>query len=245
MTTDSLEQTSALAEAWPAEEVLRWAISTYQAQVAIASAFGAEGVALIDMAARVSPDFSIFILDTQFLFPQTYELAAGIERRYNLKIDWLYSALTPEEQAAIYGPDLWQRNPDQCCTLRKIEPLGRKLGQLKAWITAIRRDQTPARANACKVEWDHRFNLVKINPLADWTAEMVWSYIRKNKISYNPLHDQNYASIGCTHCTRPVTPGEEPRAGRWSGLHKTECGLHLPDEHSSKLPPATGFVLPK
>src|SRR5437879_10668110 len=169
--TNLLEETSARAESWEAEEVIRWACATYHPDLAIASAFGAEGVVLIDIAARVSPHVPIFTLDTQFLFPETYELAARIEQRYRLKVERLYSALTPEQQAEIYGPTLWKENPDQCCTLRKIEPLARKLAGLNAWITAIRRDQTAARASARKVEWDQRFGLVKINPLADWTSE--------------------------------------------------------------------------
>jgi phosphoadenosine phosphosulfate reductase len=233
--TTLLEETSTLAESWEAEEVIRWACATYQPELAIASAFGAEGVVLIDIATRVSAQPRIFTLDTQFLFPETYELAGRIERRYDLKVEWLYSALSAEEQSEIYGPALWNDNPDQCCTLRKIEPLARKLAGLNAWITAIRRDQTTARANARKVEWDKRFGLVKINPLADWTSNRVWGYIRENRLEYNPLHDRSYPSIGCTHCTRPTIAGEPLRAGRWSGLQKVECGLHAPVPHESVL----------
>lgn len=228
-----LEETGTLAETWEAEEVIRWACATYQPELAIASAFGAEGVVLIDIAARVSEQPRIFTLDTRFLFPETYELAGRIEQRYDLQVEWLYSALTPEEQSAIYGPALWTDKPDQCCTLRKIEPLARKLNGLSAWMTAIRRDQTSARAHARKVEWDQRFGLVKINPLADWTNERVWEYIHENRLEYNPLHDRGYPSIGCTHCTRSTTPGEPPRAGRWSWLQKSECGLHAPALHQS------------
>jgi phosphoadenosine phosphosulfate reductase len=228
MMTNLLEETSTLAENWEAEEVIRWACATYHPDLAIASAFGAEGIVLIDIAARVSPHVRIFTLDTQFLFPETYELAGRIEKRYQLKVEWLHSALTPEQQAEIYGAALWKENPDQCCTLRKIEPLGRKLAGLSAWITAIRRDQTATPANVCKVEWDQRFGLVKINPLADWTSERVWKYIRQNNLEYNPLHDRSYPSIGCTHCTRPTAADEDPRAGRWSWLQKAECGLHEP-----------------
>jgi phosphoadenosine phosphosulfate reductase len=221
-----LEQISLAAENWDTGQLLRWAFATYRRHIAIASALGAEGVVLIDIASRIDPNVSVFMLDTQLLFPETYELAARIERRYNLKIERIYPARTPEEQAGYCGPALWNRNPDQCCSLRKVEPLERKLRQLKSWITSIRRDQTPARASTRKVEWDDRFGLAKINPLADWTSEMVWSHIRKNNLPYNPLHDRNYPSIGCTHCTRPVSSNEDPRAGRWPGLPKTECGLH-------------------
>jgi phosphoadenosine phosphosulfate reductase len=107
-----------------------------------------------------------------------------------------------------------------------VEPLRKKLSGLRAWMTSIRRDQTASRANARRVEWDEKFGLVKINPLVDWSSEMVWNYIHRHKVPYNPLHDRNYPSIGCTHCTRAVLPGEDPRAGRWSGFQKTECGLH-------------------
>ncbi len=134
--------------------------------------------------------------------------------------------LTPEEQAASHGEELWKIDPNQCCNIRKVEPLTRILSQYDAWITGIRRDQAPTRANAKKVEYDHKFGLVKFNPIADWTSDDVWTYIRDNQVLYNPLHDRNYPSIGCEHCTRPVQPGEDPRAYRWSGTEKTECGLH-------------------
>jgi phosphoadenosine phosphosulfate reductase len=115
---------------------------------------------------------------------------------------------------------------EQCCAIRKVEPLKRALGSVDAWVTGIRRDQAPTRANSKKVEWDDKFGLVKANPLADWTLEDVWAYIHEHDVPYNPLHDQNYPSIGCTHCTRQVMPGEDPRAGRWAGQEKVECGLH-------------------
>jgi phosphoadenosine phosphosulfate reductase len=137
--------------------------------------------------------------------------------------------LTPDAQEEVYGPALWSINPDQCCALRKVEPLQEKLSGLRAWITAIRRDQTSARASARKVEWDQKFQLVKINPIADWTTKDVWNYLHEHDVPYNPLHDQNFTSIGCTHCTRAIRPGEDPRAGRWAGFQKTECGLHITD----------------
>lgn len=221
-----LTKISALSEKWPAQEVLRWAFSAYHPKIAIASAFGAEGMVLIDIAASIRPDVRIFTLDTAFLFPETYLLAAKVEGRYQVRIEWVRPDLTVEEQATEFGPELWRRNPDQCCQIRKVAPLMRKVQELEAWITAIRRDQTDARARASKIEWDRRFGLVKINPLADWTNDQVWQYIRQHDIPYNPLHDQNYPSIGCVHCTWPVLAAEDPRAGRWPGSRKTECGLH-------------------
>ena len=239
---ERLKQVEVLAETWSAEEVLRWGLGTFQKDIAMASGFGAEGMVLIDIASRVHRDFHVFTLDTEFLFPETYELMDRVEKRYGIKVEKIYSALTAEEQARMHGPALWSHNPDQCCSLRKVEPLRNKLAELRAWITAIRRDQTSARATARKVEWDTKFHLVKVNPIADWTADKVWSYIRKHNVPYNPLHDRNYPSIGCTRCTRAVISGEDPRAGRWSGFNKNECGLHGRDvEH---VPPLVSIVAP-
>ena len=183
-------------------------------------------MALIDMASRLRKDFRLFTVDTEFLFPETYNLMDRIEQKYGITIEKVYSLLSPEEQERHHGAALWSRNPDQCCNFRKVEPLQRKLSELDAWITSIRRDQTSVRSGAHKIEWDTKFGLVKINPIADWTSEQVWRYIRQHDVPYNPLHDQSYPSIGCTHCTRAVQPGEDARAGRWSGFQKTECGLH-------------------
>jgi phosphoadenosine phosphosulfate reductase len=225
-TNGELTKISVLSETWTAQDVLRWAFSAYHPDIAIASAFGAEGMALIDMATAICQKVRIFTLDTELLFPETYQLAQQVEQRYKVRIEWVRPDLTVEKQAAEFGPDLWKRDPDRCCQIRKVAPLVRKVQELDAWITAIRRDQTHARARASKIEWDGRFGLVKINPLADWTHEQVWQYIRRQNIPYNPLHDQNYPSIGCVHCTRSVLAEEDPRAGRWSGNGKKECGLH-------------------
>jgi phosphoadenosine phosphosulfate reductase len=225
---EQLEQLKAGAEGWKPEEVLRWAFANFGEDVAMATGFGVEGMVLLDIASRVNPDLSVFTGDTDFLFPETYDLIDRVEKRYGVKVERLYSALTPEQQEQAHGPELWKRNPDQCCSLRKVEPLRNKLAQLSAWITAIRRDQTSVRASAHKIEWDPKFGLVKINPIADWTKAMVWNYVHKHDVPYNPLHDSNFPSIGCTHCTRAVQPGEDSRAGRWAGFQKTECGLHAP-----------------
>ncbi|MGA8620955.1 MAG: phosphoadenylyl-sulfate reductase [Candidatus Sulfotelmatobacter sp.] len=215
------------AESWRPERVLAWAFGTFGEAVAISSAFGAEGMVLIDMASRVRKGFRIFTLDTEFLFPETYNLMDQVEKKYGITIERVFPLNSPEEQERALGPALWRRNPDQCCYLRKVEPLQRKLGELRAWITSIRRDQTAARASAGKVEWDAKFGLVKINPIADWNSKQVWQYIRQHDVPYNALHDRDYPSIGCVQCTRAVRPEEDPRAGRWSGSSKTECGLHI------------------
>ena len=215
------------AGSWTPQQTLAWAFEIFGDQVAISSAFGAEGMVIIDMASRIRPDFRLFTIDTEFLFPETYRLMDRIEERYAISIERVCSLLSPEEQERTRGAALWSSDPDLCCQLRKVEPLRRKLGDLKAWITSIRHDQTSARAGARRVEWDVKFNLVKINPIVDWTSKQVWRYIHDHDVPYNELHNQDYPSIGCTHCTRAVRPGEDPRAGRWPGFAKTECGLHI------------------
>ena len=215
------------ADQWTPQRTLSWAFDKFQNGVAISSAFGAEGMVLIDMASRVRKDFRLFTVDTEFLFPETYSLMDRIEEKYGITIEKVYPLLSPEKQEEVLGTALWTRDPDLCCNLRKVEPLRRKLSKLDAWITSIRRDQTSARSGARKIEWDAKFGLVKVNPIVDWTSKQVWRYIHDHDVPYNTLHDQDYPSIGCTHCTRAVRPGEDPRAGRWPGFAKTECGLHL------------------
>ena len=234
---DNIAEAQLNAESWNPQQVLAWAFETFGNGVAISSAFGAEGMALIDMASQVRKDFRVFTVDTEFLFPETYSLVDRIEHKYEIKIERVFSLLSPEEQERVHGAALWSRDPDQCCNLRKVEPLRRKLSELSAWITSIRRDQTSFRNGARKIEWDAKFGLVKVNPIADWSSKQVWRYLLEHGVPYNSLHDQNYPSIGCTHCTRAVRPGEDPRAGRWPGTAKTECGLHI-IEPLSRLPEA-------
>jgi phosphoadenosine phosphosulfate reductase len=224
---EAIEVTRLDAEGWSPQRVLAWSFETFGDKVAISSAFGAEGMVLIDMASRLRRDFRLFTVDTGFLFSETYRLIETIEEKYEIKIEKVSPLLSPAQQEHVHGPALWRRDADLCCTVRKIEPLRRKLGELEAWITSIRRDQTRFRGNARKVEWDSKFGLVKVNPIADWSTKQVWNYLIENGVPYNPLHDRNYPSIGCTHCTRAVQPGEDARAGRWPGTAKTECGLHL------------------
>jgi phosphoadenosine phosphosulfate reductase len=217
----------ALAESWSAEETLEWASEKFpQNNVAIASSFGMEDMVLVDMSTRLKRPIPVFTLDTNFLFPETYALIESVREKYGIVAERLQPALSPEEQARTHGEALWTRKPDQCCHIRKIEPLQKKLSGLQAWVTGIRRKQSPTRAGTRKVEWDAKFNLVKINPLAEWSTRQVWEYLQQHNVPYNALHDQGYPSIGCTHCTAPVQPGQGERAGRWSGFEKTECGLH-------------------
>ena len=222
--TSELQQQS---ENWKPEQVLSWGLGRFGESLSLASSFGAEDVVLVDLLSRSGSKFRVFTLDTDFLFPETYELIDHIEKRYKIAVERTHPELTPQQQAEKFGDALWASKPDQCCDIRKVQPLKKYLSSLQAWITGVRRDQAPTRANTKKIEWDAKFGLVKLNPLADWTWPQVWDYIKANNVPYNPLHERNYPSIGCTYCTRPVQPGEDPRAGRWSGFTKIECGLHL------------------
>ena len=211
------------------QEVLAAAIKRYAPRIVLACSFGAEDVVLVDMIHRIDPSVGLFYLDTDFLFPETYATRDRIIERYQLKPAQVYqvkSLLTPERQAEQHGPALWTSDPDQCCKLRKVEPLTRVLSGFDAWVTGIRREQAPTRAHAKPIEWDHSFQLVKVNPLVRWTWADVWTYISLYEVPYNEMHDRNYPSIGCIQCTKPVMPGEDPRSGRWEGRDKTECGLH-------------------
>jgi len=224
-----LKRASDAFESQQPQDVLKDAIKWFAPKIVVACSFGAEDVVLVDMVHRIDPSIPLFYLDTDFLFPETYATRDRIIQQYALKpaqVIQVQSLLTPDQQAAQHGPALWSTEPDRCCQLRKVEPLTRVLKGYDAWITGIRRDQSPTRANAGLIEWDSKFQLVKVNPLARWTWADVWTYIKVYEVPYNPLHDQNYPSIGCTHCTAPVAPGEDPRAGRWKTFTKTECGLH-------------------
>jgi phosphoadenosine phosphosulfate reductase len=208
------------------QEILQWMVREFGKEVILASSFGAEDVVLIDMLLKISPKAPIFYLDTNKHFRETYETRDRLQKRYKTTFIQVLPEMTLEQQKEEHGDKLWERNPNLCCEIRKVRPLSRILSQYKAWITGIRRDQAPTRAHARKLEWDSKFQLVKCNPLASWNSEDVWTYIRAHDIPYNPLHDRGYPSIGCEVCTRPVGPGEDPRAGRWAGFDKTECGLH-------------------
>ncbi len=216
-------------ESQPPQEVLAAVMERYGPKIVLACSFGAEDVVLLDMAHRLNSSIPLFYLDTDFLFPETYETRDRVIQRYGLKptqVLQVTSLLSPERQAEQHGEALWTKDPDLCCQVRKVEPLSRVLQGFEAWITGVRREQAPTRAQAGLIEWDHKFGLVKANPLARWSWAEVWTYIRLHEVPYNPLHDRNYPSIGCTHCTAPVAPGDDPRAGRWKQFTKTECGLH-------------------
>jgi phosphoadenosine phosphosulfate reductase len=221
-----LQDLNQALESQSPEDILRAALTAYFPNIVLASSFGAEDVVLIDMIQRLNPQTPILYLDTDFLFQDTYATRDALIKKYGIAPIQIKSLLTPAQQAAKFGDKLWERQPDECCQQRKVEPLARALKPYRAWITGIRREQSVARANAKIVGWDETFALVKFNPLARWTNDQVWTYIKQHEVPYNALHDQGYPSLGCTYCTRAVLPGEDPRAGRWSGFTKTECGLH-------------------
>ena len=208
------------------EDVLGWAVAEYAPDIALATGFGVEGCVLVSMLSEIRPVARIFYLDTDLLFPETYALRDQLEARYGVHFERRATGLSLSDQAAEYGERLWETQPDLCCRLRKVEPLKEMLKGMRAWITAIRRDQSAARTHISPVEWDEKFGLIKINPLASWSTRDVWNYVAKHNVPYNPLHDQGYPSMGCVPCTTPVQIGEAPRAGRWRGTAKSECGIH-------------------
>jgi phosphoadenosine phosphosulfate reductase len=225
-TVDAMASASRALEGRPPEDVLEWAAERFAPRLTFATGFGAEGCALIDMIGRKRLRIDVFTLDTGLLFAETYDLWRRLEKRYAISIRGVRPPQSVEEQALTHGDRLYDREPDRCCALRKVEPLKEALAGFDAWISAIRRDQTPDRASAAVIERDPRFGLVKVNPLVRWTSRDVWTYLREREVPVNPLHEQGYLSIGCVPCTSRVLPGEDPRAGRWRGRAKTECGLH-------------------
>ena len=231
-----LEAASAALEGKTPQEILAWAAREYEPGLTLACSFGGpSGMVLLDMMMQIDRAVEVFYLDTDFLFPETYKLRDAATAKYGFKPVGYMSLLTPSEQAAKHGEELWARDPDTCCAIRKVEPNTRALAGKRAWISGIRRDQSPTRADTPIVEWDAKFGLVKVNPLASWSESQVWKYIVEHAVPYNELHDQSYPSIGCTHCTKPVIEGADPRSGRWQGFDKIECGLHVPEGHTGEI----------
>jgi phosphoadenosine phosphosulfate reductase len=201
--------------------VLEYVVDRFHPRLAVACSFQKESVVVLDLLLRIAPDARVFTLDTHVLFPETYDTWQRLEGRYGIEFE-VHQGPSLGRQAALYGDRLWARDPDKCCDLRKVQPLVRALSDVDAWVSGVRRDQSVARAGTAKLAWDGKHEKWKANPLADWTEADVWRYIHRHDLPYNPLHDQGYASIGCTHCTKPGAG----RDGRWAGSDKTECGLH-------------------
>ncbi len=234
MSTFSTEKIASLNEQFESQttgKILQWLWEELGTRAAFGTSFQGAGLVAIDIAYKNGWKFPVFTLDTGYLFPETLELKKKIEDRYGLVIESLLPDQTVAEQFAQHGSNLYETKPDLCCYLRKVEPLKKKLATLDGWITGLRRNQADTRAQTGILEvyeFDPVFKkeILKINPMAKWSKEEVWDYIRKEKIPYNPLHDRGYKSIGCQPCTRPVGEGDSERAGRWTGFDKTECGIH-------------------
>lgn len=224
-TAEELKEVSDRLESLEPQDALRWVVDNFETrEFALACSF-AEIVAL-DMLINIKPDARVFYIDTGYLFQETKDVIESVKNKYGINIERYASKRTEADIAREYGPELWKRDPDKCCELNKVEPLKEALSGLKLWISGVRRYQSPTRANTPIVEWDRKYNLIKVNPLAKWTKKQIWDYITANKLPYNALLDRGYPSIGCFPCTRPVNPGDDPRSGRWAGFEKTECGLH-------------------
>lgn len=208
-------------------DVLKWAFCEYKNDVVYACSFGAEGIVLIDLISKVNKQAEIIFLDTGLHFSETYELIEEVKERYpSLQIKKVRPAITLEAQAEQHGKELWKRDPNLCCYLRKVAPLEEALKGAKAWISGLRREQSPTRSHVQYINRDEKFHKVKVCPLIHWTWEDIMTYLHVNKLPYNPLHDKGFPSIGCAPCTEPVLGNEELRAGRWAGRSKSECGLH-------------------
>jgi phosphoadenosine phosphosulfate reductase len=208
-------------------DTLKWAYQEYKDDIVYSCSFGAEGIVLIDLIHKINKQARIIFLDTGLHFPETYELIEKVKERYpSLQITKLKPKLNVEEQAKWYGEELWIDNPNLCCHMRKVVPLKEALSSVSAWISGLRRDQSPTRSNTQYINKDEKFHKVKICPLIYWSWEEIMTYIHLNQLPYNPLHDQGYPSIGCAPCTHSVTDFRDQRSGRWVGNAKTECGLH-------------------
>jgi len=206
-------------DAMSAEEVLLWAHEQFGARMCLTCSWQRQSSVLIHLLSELGLDVPIVELDTLVLFPETYETRDRLVERYGLKLQ-SFRPIDPPDR-------LWESEPDRCCHIRKVEPLLEALEPYEGWIAGIRRDQSPSRAATPKLQWSDRYGVWKFHPLADWDEKRVWAYIQVNEIPYNPLHESGYRSIGCIPCTRPTSPDQEERAGRWAGSDKLECGIHV------------------
>ena len=215
----------------PTEKLIEWTLEQYADQrMALTTGFGMEGCALIDLYAAHEQPLDVIYLDTGFFFPETHHLIDELKVRYShLNFINRGTSLTPEQQAAQHGDQLWKTNPDLCCKLRKVDPMRDALDDVDVWVTALRRGQGPSRADLHVAEWNDKYKVIKISPLAEWSRQEVRNHVKANGVPYNELHDRGYPSVGCTHCTQAVagvSSEDYSREGRWAGTEKTECGLH-------------------
>jgi phosphoadenosine phosphosulfate reductase len=216
-----------------AEELLAWAAEEFGGRLVLTCSWQKQSSVLVHMVSELGLRMDVVELDTQLFFRETYETRDELVERYGLTLI-RPDVISVAEQHKREGPNLWESDPDRCCHIRKVEPLLAALEPYDAWISGIRRDQSPSRAQTPKVQWSERYGVWKLHPLADWDEKRVWAYIAVNEIPHNPLHDAGYRSIGCIPCTRPTSPDEEERAGRWAGSDKLECGIHLDQPIATK-----------
>lgn len=226
---DELAEVSERLESASPEEIIRWGVDRFGDRLTMGTAFGPEGMTILARLSEIAPTTHVFNLDTGYQFQETLDLRDEVQRRYGICVELMKPEMTVEEYEAQHGGPVYKSNPDQCCADRKLAVLRRSTAGKHAWISAIRRDQSPDRARTPIVGWDKKFGLVKINPLSNLTKSDIWKYITDNDVPYNPLHDKGYPSIGCWPCTRSVLFGGDEREGRWNGFQKTECGLHSLD----------------
>jgi len=228
-----LKEASQRLETATPEEIIAWGAERFGQKLTMGTAFGPEGCVILYLLSQIAPDTPVFNLDTGYQFQETLDVRDQIHERFGIDVELLKPEHTVEQYEQLHGGPLYKTNPTQCCFDRKIKVLKQASLGKHAWISAIRRDQSPDRAKASIVGWDKKFGLVKLNPLANQTKSWVWRMITEHNIPYNVLHDQGYTSVGCWPCTRAVLAGEDERAGRWSGTEKTECGLHTIDDDSN------------
>ncbi|MCS4200826.1 phosphoadenylyl-sulfate reductase [Salinibacter ruber] len=211
--------------------ILNWATHTFGEDLAQGTGFGPSGIVIMHILADLRPGTTVFYLDTDLLFPETYELCDDLDERLDVDVTRVHGGLSLDEQAEQEGEELWNRNPNRCCFLRKVKPLRNFLDDRRAWITGVRRDQSERRADTDILSWEGQYGVFKINPLANWTQKEVWKYLFEHDLPYNPKHDQGYPSLGCVPCTEPVDQADGySREGRWGDRDKTECGLHTSPE---------------
>ena len=222
---DLVKHAGAEFELAPAEDIIEWAVATFGERFCVTSSMG--DAVLAHLASRVAPGIDVVFLDTGYHFAETIGTRDAVAATLPVNLLTITPVQTVAEQDAAYGPELWRRNPDLCCALRKVAPLRDSLAGYDAWATGLRRAETHNRVIAPVIGWDAGKRKVKVSPLARWSDEQVERYIAENGVLVNPLQYDGYPSIGCLPCTRRVAPGDDPRSGRWSGSGKTECGIHV------------------
>lgn len=212
-----------LDTAYP-QDILKWAHERYGDKLVVVTSFQITGIVTLHMLRQITDNVQVMTLDTGLLFPETYQLIDDVESALDITVQRIKPTLSLPTQAREHGSLLWETNPNQCCNLRKTIPLHDALQPYSAWVTGLRRDQSPTRANTPVIDWDTRNDMLKVMPFATWTEDMLWTYLNAHDLPYNPLHDRGYPSIGCYTCTL----SGKGRDGRWSNTAKTECGIHVP-----------------